>query len=99
MNLMIGTKKQKMQKQTRRMSIFCFIIKQKCILVNFARFYEEKYDDQYLINIDFSNLLMTTRIQLVLDLVTQIHSILVLFDSFFLMICMNKVVTDSFVPA
>ena len=60
---------------------------------------KKKYDGQYLINIDFSNLLMTTRIQLVLDLVTQIHSILVLFDSFFLMICMNKVVTDSFVPA
>ena len=56
---------------------------------------KKKYDGQYLINIDFSNLLMTvTRIQLVLDLVTQIHSILNSFDSSFLMICMNKVVTD-----
>ena len=61
---------------------------------------KKKYDGQYLINIDFSNLLMTVpRNQVVLDLVTQIHLILNSFDSSFLMICMNKVVTDSFVPA
>ena len=42
---MIGTKKQKMQKYAKNVNILIHK-KQKCILVNFARFYEEKYDGQ-----------------------------------------------------
>ena len=54
---MIGTKKQKMQKYAKNVNSLFHNI-QKCILVNFARFYEEKYDGQWLINIDFTNLLI-----------------------------------------
>ena len=97
---MIGTKKQKMQEYAKNVNIL-FHDKQKCILVNFARFYEEKYDGQWLINIDFTNLLILMNFVTTISMrmVTYIHSILVLFDSSFLMICMTKVVTDSFVPA
>ena len=39
MNLMIGTKKQKMQKYAKNVNI---LFHKKCILVSVARFYEEK---------------------------------------------------------
>ena len=49
-----------------------------------------------LILIDF---VPTSRNQSVYDLVKEMDSILALFDSSFLVICINKVVTDSFIPA